>query len=326
LVTNYSQLVVARIAAAVGEAGCKPPTYSLLGDYFPEPAARTRAMAVYWLGSPLGALISYVAGGWLNERYSWRMTFLILGIPGLLLAAVVKLTIAEPRAACASQHPVEHSSPSLRAVLGVLWQQRTLRHLSAALILLYAMGAGMGPWYAAFMIRIHGMSTGELGVWLGVIFGLSGAVGTLLGGYIANRWFAEDLRGQTCMSAIGVALLMPAFVAFLLVPQRYEALIALTPIPIVFCLCLAPTYALMQRLVPDDMRATTLAVVMLLANLIGMGVGPQIVGILSDALTPFLGRDALRFAMLMLSATASWAAFHFWQASRFVVRDLGCPA
>ena len=191
-----------------------------------------------------------------------------------------------------------------------------------AQILLYTMGLGMAPWYAAFMMRSHGMGTAELGVWLGLIFGLAGIAGILIGGYVASRWFTGNERGQMRMSALTVATLVPWFVAFLTLPQKHQALIALIPLVMVFLVFMGPTYALMQRLVADEMRATMMAVMMLLVNLIGMGIGPQVVGILSDMLMPALGRDSLRYAMLIMSFVALWSAYHFWRVGRTVQEDL----
>jgi predicted MFS family arabinose efflux permease len=322
IVTSYAQLVVARIAAAIGESGCKPPTYSLIGDYFPEPAERTRAMGVYWLGNPLSALISFIVGGWLNDLFGWRKTFFLMGLAGLVLSATLWLTVTDPRARRTRLRKYAQPQSPTKLVLATLWHRRSLRHLSIALILLYTMGLGLAPWYAAFMMRSHGMSTAQLGVWLGLIFGVGGVVGTLVGGYVASRWLPNAERRQVHLCAVAVALLVPCYVAFLTLPGRHHALMALVPLTIVFSIFMAPIYALMQRLVADDMRATTMAVVMLFANLIGMGVGPQVVGILSDGLTPSLNQDALRYAMLAMSFTALWASYHFWTAGATVENDL----
>jgi predicted MFS family arabinose efflux permease len=321
-VTNFLQLVLARVAAGVGESGCMPPTYSLVGDYFAEPAERTRAMTVYWLASPMASLVSFMAGGWLNERFGWRLTFFLLGIPGLILAVVIKMTVAEPRVNAVANSRASKASPPLSSVLAHLWTQPSARHLSIGVILLFAVGSGLAPWYAAFMMRSHGMGTAELGLWLGLIFGVSGAIGIVSGGYVAERWFSHDEARQMRSSALSSAALAPCFVLFLLLPSKWEALIALIPLSMTFLFFMGPTFALLQRLVKDEMRATTLAVVMLLANLIGMGLGPQIVGILSDLMAPELGSDSLRYAMLAMSLVALWAAYHFWRASRTLRNDL----
>ena len=166
------------------------------------------------------------------------------------------------------------------------------------------------------------MDTTELGIWLGLILGVGGLLGTLAGGYAAGRWFAQDERGQMRLTAVMIAALVPCFVLFLLLPRKEHALIALVPLMVIFNFFFGPTFALMQRLVPDEIRATTLAVVMLLANLIGMGVGPQVVGILSDLLMPIVGSDSLRYAMLTMSLVALWSAYHFWNVGRTVRGDL----
>jgi MFS family permease len=276
-------------------------------------------MAIYLTGAPASALLSFILGGWLNEMYGWRATFFLLGVPGLLLAALVKLTIVEPRAWV---REAPRPAPSMRTVFLTLWRQRSCRHLGFALILLYTMSMGMAPWYAAFMIRSHGMGTTELGVWLGLIISLGGIVGILVGGYAASLWGENNEPRQMRMSAVTVAALVPFFIAFLTVPEKYQALMALVPLVVVFNVFLGPTYALLQRLVPDDMRATMMAVVMMLANLIGMGLGPQIVGILSDLLQPALQTDSLRYAMLIMSFVALWSAYHFWHVGHTVVEDL----
>jgi predicted MFS family arabinose efflux permease len=171
-------------------------------------------------------------------------------------------------------------------------------------------------------MRSHGMGTGDLGVWLGLIFGISGAAGILLGGYVGGRWFAGNERAQVRASAVMTALLVPCFVGFLLLPDKHSALIALAALGLTFSFYIGPSFALLQRLVSDDMRATTLAVVMLLANLIGMGLGPQAVGILSDQFAPVWGADSLRYAMLAVSLVALWAAWHFWQVGRTLREEL----
>jgi MFS family permease len=326
LVTNFVQLVFARIAASIGEAGCMPPTYSLLGDYFPEPAERTRAMTIYSLAGPLSTLVSFIAGGWLNELYGWRVTFFLMGIPALLVAVLVKVTIAEPRVHANRERVTKRKLPRMSEVLVALWHQRSSRHLCVAFILLCTVGLGLSPWYAAFMMRSHGMGTGELGVWFGLICSVSGIAGVLLGGYVSQRVFFDNEGGQMRLSATLIASIVPCFVLFLLLPQKYQALIALVPLMVVFSFCLGPTFSILQRLVGEDMRATTLAAVMLLANLIGMGVGPQVVGIISDLLAPFLGSDSLRYAMLIMSFVAVWAAYHFWQVGRTVREDLSALA
>jgi len=325
-VGNLAQLVLARIGAAVGESGCMPPTYSLLGDFFPAPAERTRSMAVYWLGSPLAAMVSFIGGGWLNEHYGWRMTFFLMAMPGLLVAVLVKLTLREPRIGARWARSENPNPTRASEVLANLWHQSSLRHLTIGLTLLFTLALGLAPWYAAFLMRSHGMGTAEVGLWLGLICGIGGITGILLGGYVTARWFSGDERGQMRLVAGVLATLIPCFAAFLLVPHKVGALLALAPLQIAFNFFFGPAFALLQRLVADNVRATTLAIVMLLSNLIGMGIGPQIVGILSDSLIPLFGTDSLRYAMLVISLVAVWAAYHFWRVGSTVQGDLAAVA
>ena len=279
-------------------------------------------MAIYWLAAPLSAFISFVAGGWLNELYGWRLTFFFMGIPGVLVAILVKMTIRDPRQGVANGRHDRSALPGFWHVLKCLWNQRSSRHLAIGVILYYMLGLGLGPWYAAFMIRSHDMQTSELGLWLGVIWSVSGAAGLLIGAQLGGRLWANNERAQMRLCAGMVAMLVPCYALFLLLPQKTGALLALVPLAVVSSVFFGPTFALMQSLVHDKMRATTLSVVMLLANLIGMGVGPQIVGLMSDRFQASFGQDSLRYAMLAASFVALWAAYHFLLVSRSVAGDL----
>jgi MFS family permease len=321
LVTNFFQLVLARVSTAVGEAGCKPPAYSLLATYFPDPAQRTRAMYLFVASPSFAGLISMTAAGWLNEQYGWRIAFFIVGIPGLLLAVLFKLTIVDPRMRRDARYE-QTPAPPMNRVLKTMWGQRACRHMTIAMILTLTMGHGLGPWIAAFMMRSHGIGTAELGLWLGVVLTFCGLAGMLLGTYVMNRWFADREQSQLRLQAIAVALATPFFAVFLLIPDKELALQILIPQSALITAFAPSVYVLFQRLVPDEMRATMLAVMMLLANLVGMGCGPLIVGMVSDALTPSVGVDSLRYAMVLMSSLAAWAGLHYWLAAKTVKRDL----
>jgi MFS family permease len=321
LVTSFMQLLFLRVAAAVGEAGCRAPAYSLIGDYCPQAAERTRAMYIYDAAGPIAAVFSYVVAGSLNELVGWRLTFLLVGLPGLLLAVAFKWTIVEPRTQARHQAPVSPAT-SMGDVLATMWRQRSCRHVTVAMILIFIMSSGLSPWYAAFMMRSHGMGSAQLGVWLGTVFIAGATAGLLLGTYVMGRWFRENERGQLRLGALTVALAVPCLMGFLLLPQRYLALSAMLPLLILVNTSLPAVFALLQRVVPTSMCATVLSVVMMLANLIGMGLGPQAVGILSDFLNPQFGVDALRYAMLIVSLAVILAAYHLWAAGRTIGEDL----
>jgi len=322
LVGTFSQLVVARVAAAVGESGGMPPTYSLVGDYFPAPGERTRAMSIYMLGPSLAALMSFTLGGWVGMHWGWRAGFLLAGPPGLLLAFVLRTTVAEARVLQEGSGLELAVQPTLNQVLSDLGRRPSTRHLALAIILLWTMGLGLQPWYAAFLMRSHGMSLDELGIWLGLANGIGSLLAMPLGGYWVAREFLGDEAGQFRLTGLATAALVPACVLFLLVPGKTQAGLAFVPLTMVFNFLIGPTFAVLQRLVAPTARATTLAAVLLLANLVGMGLGPQLVGVLSDALAPVAATNSLRYAMLLTSLLAFWAAYHFYRVGRTVAADL----
>jgi MFS family permease len=319
-VFTFLQLVAVRIASAVGEAGCMPPTYSLLGDYFPGGGERARAMSIYWLASPLALFISLFIGAWLNSRYGWRMTFFAAGIPALVAAVVVRITVREPRSGTL---PLATTSvPSARGVAAALWSQRSSRHLCIAISLFYFMALGITPWYAAFMIRIHDVGVSVVGFWFSIIFGGAGLVGMLFGGYVAGGVLAGRERLQMRLSAIAVGLLTPFITLFVTVPSASAALMILVPTMLLLNVIIGPTFAIMQRLVSDETRATATAIILLIANLVGMGLGPQAVGLASDLLSPRFHAYSLRYAIILISLVALAAAYNFWRVGDTVAADL----
>jgi len=314
---NFFQLFVGRVAAGVGQAGCFPPMYSLLGDYFPEPQEKTRAMAILMLAQPISAMGLFLSG-WMEVHFGWRLAFVAIGILGVLAAALLKVSVREPR-----RRRIHASKPGVpfSSVLSAVWHQRSFRHLTFAMMILFVVGQGLNPWYAAFLVRSHGMNTEQVGAWLTVIMALGLSSGTLLGGYIANRLFAgrEDL--QMRVNALVLICTVPCSALFLLAPLG-AALTGLLLVQIAFGYFIGPTLALIQRLVDQRMRATAFALLMLAANLVGMGIGPQLVGVLSDLSTPLLGMDALRFSMLAVSILSLWASREFICVAHTVIRDL----
>lgn len=335
---NFLQLLLIRIGVAVGEAGCVPPALSLIADYFTRPE-RPRAVARYMLGGPLSVLIGYFLAGWLNEFYGWRTTFILLGLPGLGLAALAWFTLREPRsgeaspelasrlaAAVPSRSPtaaVVSAQPSLKEVCGTLWSNTTFCHLLFCFSVVYFFSFGIGQWQPAFFVRSYGLKTGQIGTWFAVIYGVGGLLGTYWGGEWASRRAADNERLQlrvmsVVCSGFGV---ISAFIY--LSPNQYVAfgLMALTAVG--GGVITGPLFATVQALVPSRMRAMAIALIYLFANFIGMGLGPLAAGALSDALRPLAGEESLRFALLALCPGYLWSAWHLWRASKWVARDLG---
>jgi MFS transporter, Spinster family, sphingosine-1-phosphate transporter len=326
---NFAQLLLIRVGVAVGEAGCIPPAHSLIADTFSR-AERPRAVARYLLGTPLALIVGYFAAGWLNELYGWRTTFIILGLPGLALALLARLTLKEPRIIATGPTALRtpgtagaHSpQPTARAVLTTLLANATFRHLMLCYSIWYFFGYGLLQWQPTFFIRSHGLHSGELGIWLAIVYGGGGLLGTYIGGELASRYATNNERLQL----IAVGALFIVFSVFnigsYLAPNHYLAFASLTIASVGGQMTNGPFLATIQTLVPGHMRAMSLALLYLLANFIGMGLGPLAAGALSDALRPWAGEESLRYALLVFCPGYFWAAWHLWRASLTVERDV----
>lgn len=328
LAASFVQLLLIRVGVAVGEAGCIPPAFSLIADYFNR-AERPRATAVYGMGGGIAFAVGYFLAGWLNEFYGWRMTFVLLGAPGVLLGALAWFTLKEPRRqhtfgamAIARSRGTAGSVPTLREVCTTLWGNRTFRHLLLCLSVFFFFTYGMLQWLPAFFIRSYGMSTGEVGTWLALIYGVSTIPGTYLGGELATRYAPHDesLQLRAMTFAIVSAGLFSACVY--LAPNQYWAFAWLFLASVGQTVVNGPLFSTIQTLVPEHMRAVAFALVYLFANLVGMGFGPLAAGTLSDAFRPWSGEESLRYASMLLAPGYFWVAWHSWQASRTVSTDL----
>jgi MFS family permease len=321
VVGNFWHLALARAGVGIGEAGCTPPAQSLIADYF-SPAERTRALSIYMLGIPLGVLVGYLLGGWINQAYGWRAAFWIVGLPGVILALLVKWSIKEPPRSQAGQAAATAHRPPLQSVLITVWRRRALRHLVIGMTLVNIVSASTLTWLPTFFVRQHGMTTGELGSWLALMIGVGGSVGTWLGGYLTTRYGAQDERIQLRLLAVSAATAVPLLLLVLLCPDRYVALLVSLPGNILLFFLYGPFFSLVHGLCDTNLRATTVAVVMFILVLFAGVVGAQSVGLLSDALGPVFEGGALRAAMAIVSLMAFWGAAHFWWATRFARQDV----
>lgn len=325
--TNFLHLLLIRVGVAVGEAGCMPTAHSLIADYFNR-AERARALAIYMLGGPLSLAIGYFLAGYLNELFGWRTTFMLLGLPGIALAAISWFTLREPRAqgvgTGSSRKPLERqeAQPSLREVCATLWSKTTFRHLLFCYSVVFFFGYGVLQWKPAFFIRSYGLQTGELGTWFAVIYGVGGLVGTYWGGELASRWARNEERLQLKVMAIAYASVGVISAFIYLAPNHYVAFGLMGIATLGIAAANGPLFAIVQTLVPGHMRAMSIAILYLFANLIGMGLGPLAAGALSDMLQPLLGQESLRYALLLMCPGYFWAGWHLWRGSRTVYRDL----
>lgn len=322
---SFVQLLAIRIGVAVGEAGCIPPAQSLIADRFSR-AERPRALARYMMGNPLSLLIGYFLAGWLNELYGWRMTFVLLGLPGLVLAALAWFTLAEPRrehslSAASDVSAGADAQPGFGEVCRTLWASATFRHLLLAFSVIYFFGYGIGKWQPAFFVRSFGLTSGALGTWFAVC-GLIGVAGMYLGGELAARFAVRNERLQLRATVAAVTVSAVIQSCIYLAPNAYVAFAFLALSFVVFNTTSGPLFATVQTLVPARMRARAVAIIYLFINLIGFGLGPLAAGVLSDAFRPLLGEESLRYALLVLCPGYLLAGWHLWRASTTVTHDV----
>jgi MFS family permease len=328
LATSFAQLLLIRIGVAVGEAGCLPPAHSLIADYF-DRSERPRAMAIYHLSGPIGVVISFFLVGWLNELFGWRTTIMVLGVPGVLLAIVAWLTLREPRLSArmttiqgAVPHNAKDEQPGLTEVFRTLWSIVTFRHVLLFFAIASLFGSGLWQWKPAFFMRSYGMQSGEVGTWFAAIYAIGGLVGVYLGGELASRYAANNERLQLKAMAI-VYIGFGALSALMYVTtHRWVAFGLMTVATVTTYATYGPLFATIQTLVPERMRAMSIAVLHLLANLVGIGLGPLAVGAISDSLRPRLGDESLRYALILFAPGYFWASWHLWRSSRSITRDL----
>jgi len=313
---GFTQLLLARIGVGVGEAGGSPPAHSLISEYFPE-ERRGMALSIFSLGIPIGILIGFLAGGWINEFFGWRRAFYAVGLPGIGLAIIVALTLREtPRKGD------RVAAPGIGKVFGYLFSLSSFRHASFGAALYAFVGYAVVGWAPTFLERTHGMSSGPIGTWLAGIIGIGGAVGTLLGGRLADQIGARDKRAYTLIPAIAMLAAYPAGFIIYLSDHTTLALVTLA-FPVVFgSMYQGPIFSVVQSLSPPVMRSTAAAVLLFVINILGLGLGPSAVGVISDGLSARYGNDSLRYALLIVSTAYPWAALHFWLASRKLRAEL----
>ena len=325
LVANFFQLLLIRSGIAVGEAGSMPAIQSLLADYF-DRAERPQAMAIFFMAYPISMIVGYLAGGYFVENLGWRGTFMLLGIPGVLAALLVKLTLKEPRLAPKAAPQPSASAvlqqPTLAIVLKVLWKKPTFRHLLMSFCVSYFFMMGTSQWLATFFIRTHNMSAAELGGWLALSWGVFGMAGNYLGGYCATHYAAKKEGLQ--MRALAIVVMVYGVVNALiyLSPHQSMALFCVALSALLGTLGNGTLFSALQSLVDERMRSTTIALVFLFANLIGFGLGPLALGVMSDLLNPMFGQDSLRYALVLFSPGAIWVAIHYWKAGNTIQADI----
>lgn len=323
LTGSFFQLLAARIGVAIGEAGGSPPSHSMISDYFAQDR-RATALGIYALGIPVGTMLGYLFGGWLTASFSWREAFIIVGLPGLLMALFVRFGIREP-ARSYSQKAVEAraNQPPIGVVFKALWTRRSFRYMALGGALHALVGYGVGPYVPMMFQRIHAMSPADIGLAL-FYLGFAGILGTVSGGYFADRLGKKDVRWYVWLPGIATLASVPFSVTFYMLPDPVMAF-WIGAIPgFLGSYYLGPTFALAQGMVGPSMRAVTASILLLILNLISMGLGPLIVGATSDLLMAYsdLGVYSIRWALVSVLVFNILSTVFYLLAAKDLKSDL----
>ncbi|MBV8910826.1 MAG: MFS transporter [Gammaproteobacteria bacterium] len=322
MAVNYWQFLVSRIGAGVGEAGATPPSIALVSDCFPA-ERRAMALSVFALGAPVGAWLAADVAGAAAQIYGWRGAFFALGVPGVLLGALVFATIREPHrgrldaAAAAGQASASES-------LAFLWRQRAAFHVIMGAGVCSLWGWGLVWWTPTFLLRTYGLTVAEAGAITGHIHLVGGILSTLAAAWLMSRPLMLDPRRMLWALAVVIGCCtIPSVVAYSTHSLWLARVMFWAFIPAIYFF-IGPCMALVANLAPSNMRATFTAWSVLVGNVFNLIVAPQAVGLLSDWFAGPHGADAgsLRSALLLLAPTGYWATWHFLRAARTVVPEM----
>lgn len=326
---SFIQLLLLRIGVGIGEAGGAPPSQSLIADSYP-PERRAGALAIFALGSPIGASVGLIGGGMLAGIVGWRWTLVIAGAPGLVVGALVLLTLRDPQRAAARPE-----LPTLRAALVMLLSRRAFLLMALGSALLSFVNYGAMAFAGSFYLRNHlaelttiGAAIGQkplgvIGLGLGLIGMVGGMLGAIAGGRLGDRIGTRDVRALALIPAIGSVLCAASYVVMFTLPSATASLLTFAVASFFSNLWYGPGTLGLQRLAGAKAKATALAIALFVNSAIGLSFGPLLVGLASDALAPRLGvGEGLRAGILIGLSAGLVSALIYWLASRRIAAEV----
>jgi predicted MFS family arabinose efflux permease len=293
----------------------------MISDYFP-PQKRSTALSIYSAGIYFGILIGFLMGGYLNQHLGWRTAFFIVGTPGIIFSLLFYITVREPKRGATDTNVPAPGPNSLGHVLKVLFSTKTFVILAVASALNVFCIYGLLNWASSFLQRLHGMKASEAGALLGLIYGIGGGLGSFAGGVLTDHFGKTDKRWYLKIPAYAIIFAIPCAAGALFLQNNFLAVACLGLCGALQSVYLGPSLAVAHSLVPASMRALTSAIFFLAINLIGLGFGPLVVGIISDMLKPAIGAESLRWAMFIIIPVSVVSTTLFFGAAKKFVVDL----
>ena len=313
---NFLQLALARLGVGIGEAGAVVPAHSMISDLYP-PERRASAMATFVVGANLGVLLAFLIGGIAGQYLGWRWAFVIAGMPGLVLALLMWLTVAEPaRDTTAPQNPAGGSL--FTATLKTIWEDKGLFHAMFGVAITGVVTFGALAWNATYIIRAHGLGQAQTGIYLALVVGILGGLGTWVSGLLADRLGVKNPRWRLGVVICAILAAKPFVAGFLLFDDTALALACLAVSASVASVFWGPSFAFLHSRLGTEMRPMATAIFMFAFNIIGVGLGPTLVGIFSDTLFSGMGPRSVGFGLLAVQVAGIWGAWHYWQAMKTI--------
>ena len=314
---NFTQLFIARMGVGVGEAGCIPTAHSLIGDLFPR-QRRALAISIFSAGGSIGTSGGMLIVGMLGQELGWRTALQIVGLSGVPLALLVYFTMREPvRKLTAETTEKEPARAALRALVR--------RPAFVHLVIAYGVGSictfGVAQWAPTFLIRSFGLSMTEVGAWSGLATVTGGVLGMLTGGLAATWLMPRDARWELWIPAIAYACCAPVYALMFLSPTPLLALVLKAGGNFFAALGAGVAFSAVQSFSEPNRRATAVALFYLVTSLLGLGLGPYLIGLASDLLQPRFGVESLRYALFLSCGVLVWSIVHFLLAVRSSGRD-----
>ncbi len=318
---SFWHLFAARVGVGAGEAGGLPASQSMICDYVPV-KRRPAVFAIHTFGNYAGIMLGMVLAGSLGELLGWRWTFVALGLPGVALAVLVRLSLREPVRGTFDIVKSDAVNVPLRETVRVLWNCATYRSLMFFLVTNGFVQHGLTQWWPSFYSRVFGLDLASIGIYLGLAIGVGSGLGLLIGGALANKAARVDARLPLRIGAAATFLALPAALGSLFVPSEAVSLLLVALMAMFSSVSNGPVLATLFSVVTARMRATAGALTTFLLSVIGFGLGPLCVGVLSDILSPAFGAEALRYALLAPLCVIPFMVFVLYGAARIAPEGL----
>jgi MFS family permease len=322
IAANYWHLVLARTGVAISEAGGTPTTLSMTVDYYPK-EQRSLAISVLTTGAFIAPLFAVAGGAWVAHQHGWRMAFFMAGVPGIILALLLWTTVPEPRRGTWDTPATYAQMPMLQTLRAIL-SSVSFRYIVLAYGFVTFWLMSMTTWNVSFLIRSHGMALKQAGLLIGTILPACMITGSLLSGWLCTRLVKRDARWQLGIPLIGGGIAIPTSLAYFLWPASVGIQFLGLEIPqaILFFILMcffsswmhAPSTAALNNVIPAHQRSVANALNLVFYTVLGFGLGPASVGMLSDALTQFAGKEGLRYSLALLTVALAISMLFYAKA------------